>query len=306
MHRMVRARHPPSDAVRRRTPGVILAAVSGEDVSAGHLARRSLGIFVGLAVTCACLTILFLSMRSVMSIGGYCASGGPYVIANPCPEHVPLLMVGSIWIGLGGLLLYSISSYTTGGPRLFLLAWPALFLSLGWNFLEFGLDPPGDQNLEWSWLFCAALFFVMGGAPLLFFLKPDTAARVIWGPPGPDGEPPPRAPSWATYGVRVADQSRSSSGVTHTTLVVDPMATAGTSASSTSTSTVTPTDGDADNGDAEGDLVDKLERLAAQAGAARRGGIVNRNVRLWLIAINVAAIVAGIWLGRWVFYTVST
>lgn len=33
---------------------------------------------------------------------------------------------------------------------------------------------------------------------------------------------------------------------------------------------------------------------------------MNRNVRLWLIAINVAAIVAGIWLGRWVFYTVST
>ena len=23
-------------------------------------------------------------------------------------------------------------------------AWPALFLSLGWNFFEFGFNPPGD------------------------------------------------------------------------------------------------------------------------------------------------------------------
>lgn len=265
MPRMVRGRSPPPARAGGASGGGTLAAVSGEDVSAGHLARRSLGIFGGLTVTCACLTILFLSMRSVMSIGGYCASGGPYEIAVPCPEHVPMLMVGSIWIGLGGLLLYSVSSYTTGGPRLFLLAWPALFLSLGWNFLEFGLDPPGDQNLEWSWLFCAVLFFVMGGAPLVLFLKPDAAARMIWGPPGPDGEPPPRAPSWATHGVRVAGQSRGPSGVTHTTIVVDPMATAGTSPRPvTVTSTPEP------EPDVDGDLVDKLERLAA---LHRRGAL---------------------------------
>jgi Short C-terminal domain len=44
--------------------------------------------------------------------------------------------------------------------------WPALFLSLGWNFLEFGLDPPGPGGLEWGWLVCAVVFFVMGGVPL--------------------------------------------------------------------------------------------------------------------------------------------
>lgn len=33
---------------------------------------------------------------------------------------------------------------------------------------------------------------------------------------------------------------------------------------------------------------------------------MTRNVRIWLIAVNVAAIVAGILLGRWIFYAVTT
>ena len=39
----------------------------------------------GRLASAACLTVLFLCMRSVMDIGGSCASGGPYEIANPCP-----------------------------------------------------------------------------------------------------------------------------------------------------------------------------------------------------------------------------
>ena len=48
-----------------------------------------------------------------------------------------------------------------------LLAWPALFLSLGWNFLEFGFDPPGeDDGLVWGWIVCGVVFWLMGGLPL--------------------------------------------------------------------------------------------------------------------------------------------
>src|SRR5436190_15088757 len=46
-------------------------------------------IFVGLAGGTAALTILFLSMRAVMRIGGFCASGGPYQIQTQCPKGVP-------------------------------------------------------------------------------------------------------------------------------------------------------------------------------------------------------------------------
>jgi hypothetical protein len=121
----------------------------------------------GLAFT---LTILWLSMRAVMGIGGFCATGGPYVPAVQCPDAVVALTPLSIF-GLfifGGLAAWGGASL--GGPWLGLisLGWPALFLSLGWNFLDFGLHPPGgDGEVVWSWLFCAVIFGLMGGVPLV-------------------------------------------------------------------------------------------------------------------------------------------
>jgi hypothetical protein len=131
-----------------------------------QLITRSVITFVGLAGVAAALTWLFLGMRSVMQIGGSCASGGPYQVATPCPEGIPLVMLGGIFGGLIFLGLYAIKGLPFG-PRLAFLAWPALFLSLGWNFLEFGLNPPGDESgVSVSWLFCAVVFGLMGGLPL--------------------------------------------------------------------------------------------------------------------------------------------
>ena len=45
------------------------------------------------------------------------------------------------------------------------LAWPALFLSLGWNFLEYGFFAV-EGDWVWSWLFCGVLFVLMGAVPL--------------------------------------------------------------------------------------------------------------------------------------------
>ena len=121
----------------------------------------------GLALS---LTLLWLSMRAVMDIGGACASGGPYVPAVECPDIVIAMTPLSIF-GLflfGGLAIWGGASIGAGWAGLVGLAWPALFLSLGWNFLEYGLNPPGAEpgQLEWSWLLCAVVFGVMGGAPL--------------------------------------------------------------------------------------------------------------------------------------------
>ena len=62
------------------------------------------------------------------------------------------------------------SQVGSGWAGLVSLAWPALFLSLGWNFLEFGLKPPGAEpgELAWGWLICAVVFGLMGGVPLVF------------------------------------------------------------------------------------------------------------------------------------------
>jgi hypothetical protein len=138
----------------------------------GPVVRYLIGVG-GLAFT---LTILWLSMRLVMGIGGACASGGPYVPAVECPDAVVALTPLSIFgiFLFGGLAFWGGAQLGGGWAGLISLAWPALFLSLGWNFLEFGLQPPGAEpgELAWGWLLCAVVFGLMGGGPL---------AVAIWG-----------------------------------------------------------------------------------------------------------------------------
>ena len=140
------------------------------------MVRAYVGTFLSLAGLACALTWLYLGMRAVMEVGGACADGGPYVSAQPCPEGVPMIMLGGIF---GGLICArrcsrgSRRSSAAAYAGIAAFAWPALFLSLGWNFLEFGLDPPGeDDGLVWGWLICGVLFFLMGGLPLLALAAP--------------------------------------------------------------------------------------------------------------------------------------
>lgn len=138
------------------------------------------------------MTLTYLVMRAVMEIGGSCASGGPYVSARPCPDVAWLLPVGIVGGMVAGLVF--ITTKPARAPRFTALLWPALFLSLGWNFLEFGLNPPGRPGLDWGWLVCAIVFGLMGGAPLfgLVAMAPrEFPRRLFWGvvepaPAGPD------------------------------------------------------------------------------------------------------------------------
>ena len=140
--------------------------------------RASIGVAVTLAGVAVGMTCLFLGMRSVMEIGGACAEGGPFVPVRPCPQGVPALIVGGIWGGLIFVGAYLWQTHKHQVPSLVGFAWPALFLSLGWNFLEFGVDPPGDGGLVWGWLVCAVLFILMGGLPLLAVVGPTYRAFV--------------------------------------------------------------------------------------------------------------------------------
>lgn len=152
--------------------------------------RPWVGTFLSLGGLSASLTVVYLGMRSVMEIGGACASGGPYEVATPCPEGVPLLMVGGIW-GLfifGGLFAWFVGGLGSNYIGLLGFAWCALFLSLGWNFLEYGVDPPGaSDGPVVGWLVCAVLFALMGGLPLLGLAKPSNLRGMLW-----PADPPPR------------------------------------------------------------------------------------------------------------------
>ena len=102
-----------------------------------------------------------------MDLGGFCASGGPYVIAVECPDAVLATTPLSIFGGFlaAGLIIWGGAALGGEWWSLVFLAWPALFLSLGWNFLEYGFFAV-EGDWVWSWLFCGVLFVLMGAVPL--------------------------------------------------------------------------------------------------------------------------------------------
>ena len=117
-----------------------------------------------------CISTLYHAMRPIMRLGGMVASGGPYAIEHPAPSWVWVLPLAII----AGMICFFLNLFTSPGAdgvNLMPLAWPGLFLSLGWNFLEFTFSPPGG-GIAWGWLVCGVLFVLMGGLPLLLAFKP--------------------------------------------------------------------------------------------------------------------------------------
>jgi hypothetical protein len=137
---------------------------------------------LGTLVFVVCLTMVYKSMRSVMDIGGSCASGNtPYEISRPCPKGVGWMMTVGIFgmfIGTGISLL---GVFPQGGPRPYVFGWSALCLSLGWNFLDYGFDAPNGGTSA-GWLVCGFVFVAMGGVPLVFLLTPKALRWELWGP----------------------------------------------------------------------------------------------------------------------------
>lgn len=147
----------------------------------GASIRTIAGYLAGVVAGTAAITLLFLGMRAVMDVGGACADGGPYVSAQPCPDGVPIVMLIAMFglFGAAGLLVWFGSRIGKAAAAIVALGWPALFLSLGWNFLDYAVHPPdAEPTPVWGWLIPGVLFWVMGGAPLAIAIAAWRAARV--------------------------------------------------------------------------------------------------------------------------------
>lgn len=215
-----------------------------------RVVRGSIAILVGLTAATVGITWLFLGMRAVMEVGGSCADGGPYVSAQPCPDGVPAVMIGGIFGGAAGLLGYAVLNLPAG-PRLFRLAWPALFLSLGWNFLEYGLNPPGQDGVDAGQIVVAVIFAAMGSVPLLFLLNRRNLHDMFWADPAPvDNSPQPAVR--AIHDLRRHPVGRATSGGSARDGGSGEDAVR--AASSTATS-------DADSADALGLALERMHRL---------------------------------------------
>jgi hypothetical protein len=119
-----------------------------------------------------CIALLYQAMRPIMRLGGMVASGGPYAIEHPAPSWVWIMPV-AIMLGMACFFV-NLFAGDADSVNLMPLAWPGLFLSLGWNFLEFAFNPPGG-GFAWGWLVCGVVFALMGGLPLLLAFKPMRA-----------------------------------------------------------------------------------------------------------------------------------
>lgn len=130
--------------------------------------KKVLSLFIGLLLFSASLTVLYLGMRAVMGVGGSCAEGGPYQIAVHCPKGTGWQLPVSVWtMVIGGLMYLYAAANIKSSPQWWYLFWTALFVSLGWNFLEFALHAPADDSggAIGMWI-CAVVFIIMGVAPL--------------------------------------------------------------------------------------------------------------------------------------------
>jgi hypothetical protein len=131
--------------------------------------RRVL-IYLNPFVFAFCLACIYLGMRDVLRLGGFVASGGPYVIAHEAPGWIWLFPVCIILMVMS-ILLAVFTGAMSGRPNIMILSWSALFISLGWNFLEFGFGIGMGGGIAWGWAVCAALFIPMGAFPLVLVVN---------------------------------------------------------------------------------------------------------------------------------------
>ena len=181
-------------------------------------AYRLPGSFVSWLLFTFSFTGLFQTSGVVLSLGGSCASGTPYVEDVVCPESVvlfaPLGIFGMlIAVGIG---LFFARSF---GPPLVLWAWPILFVGLG---VQFFAGATAGQGIVVN-IILGGFFIVMGAVPLWWSIRTgvqpfilgmanieaqpysyeDAGRKSHWAPTRPEGEQVPPTPRDWTLAIAI-------------------------------------------------------------------------------------------------------
>jgi hypothetical protein len=126
--------------------------------------------FAGAIVSWAMFAFFFLGLYQaaavVIGLGGYCASGGPYVIETECPEAVIVFAPIGIFgmFAAAGVALFFARGF---GVSLVAWAWPILFVGLG---IQFMLGAAGGVAII-SNIIIGLMFVVMGLVPVWFLIS---------------------------------------------------------------------------------------------------------------------------------------
>ncbi len=128
--------------------------------------RRPAGALLtaaGAAGVTACLMSAFTGMQDVMvTDGGACSSGGPYLSAQQCSgADMRLLMIGILGVLVSTGVFAAGTGLLGGRPAMAgMLTWGALFGTLGWNFVRLGQHPPAAVSGS-GWLVTGVVFWAM-------------------------------------------------------------------------------------------------------------------------------------------------
>jgi len=216
---------------------------------------RSIGSLVGIGGVAFCITLLSQSMRAVEAVGGTCASGGPYQVAHQCPKGVGGTLAIAI---IGGLVFLGLFLFCASdrGRSVAMLAWSALFLTLAWNFIDYGVK--GGSGAGAGFLIPGVLFVLMGAAPL-FYVVPNMVKAFRGQDPNESDSPSPF--------LRYAGIASTSAGAPAPAPSWPSTSAWGTSSPAASTVASTPAASTATvagtSSSGSGDLASELERLAS-------------------------------------------
>lgn len=119
---------------------------------------------------------LYQAAAVVIGLGGYCASGGPYVIETECPEAVIVFApIGTFGMfAAGAIALIFARGF---GVSLLAWAWPILFVGLGFPFILGAVAGVGVV----SNIIVGVLFIVMGLAPVWIVVSGKAVAPTLVG-----------------------------------------------------------------------------------------------------------------------------
>lgn len=119
---------------------------------------------------------LYQSAAVVIGLGGFCASGGAYVIETECPEAVVVFAPIGIFgmFAAAGVALVVARGF---GVSLIAWAWPILFVGLG---LQFILGAAAGVGII-SNIVVGALFIVMGLGPVWFLVSSKALVPTLVG-----------------------------------------------------------------------------------------------------------------------------
>jgi hypothetical protein len=126
---------------------------------------------LGIAAGAAAITLLSMLLRAATAVGGSCADGEAALAGQPCRSHPGTALLLAFACALVCLLAVSWGSAALGAPKPLFLAWPALALTLGWNFLRDGFDPPMGEGLALGYVVGGVVFLLLGAAPLVLRLS---------------------------------------------------------------------------------------------------------------------------------------